>query len=417
MTASDAFFLAAAFTAVVACWTLIAWLAGEVDIWGRARATEGSVLGRSLGAEAWRRLRRNRAAVAGFWVAGVIVAFCFTQPALAARRLPPPTPAGQAPEPDAAAQAERPAAPPAPDPGPLLRHYARQYRGHVNYAPSWSGEPTPQEKIAAWRRAAGAGEAAPLAPEANADDLPDAERPAPLFFLMGTDAMGRDLFARVVYGGQISFLVAIVATLVTLVIGVSYGALSGYRGGWADQLMMRFVDFLYAVPFLFLVIILMTLASDFDVKAENRLILIFVALGLVEWLTLARISRGQVISLKSSDFVVAARAGGATPSRVVFRHLVPNIVGPVIAYSTITVPAVMLEEAFLSYLGLGIAEPQCSWGTLAQEGAQAVTALSGQSQWWLITFPAGAMALALFALNFLGDGLRDALDPRARKAA
>lgn len=224
----------------------------------------------------------------------------------------------------------------------------------------------------------------------------------------GTDALGRDLFARIRYGGGISFQVAVVGTLVSLVIGVSYGAISGYVGRTLDNLMMRFVDILYGLPYMFVVIVFMAVFQEL-----NSLLAIFIGLGLVQWLTMARITRGQVLSLRKQEFVTAAKVIGASPKRIILLHLIPNLLGPIIVYSTLTIPGIMLQESFLSFLGLGIREPDCSWGSLAADGIQAISPI--ESYWWQTFFPCLALALVLFSLNFIGDGLRDALDPKGRQ--
>jgi oligopeptide transport system permease protein len=220
--------------------------------------------------------------------------------------------------------------------------------------------------------------------------------------LLGTDSLGRDLLVRTLWGGRVSLLVALVATGVSLAIGVTYGAIAGYAGGRTDQLMMRAVDILYALPFMFLVILLMVLFG-------RNIVLIFVAIGAINWLDMARIVRGQTLSLKNREFVEAARAGGVPTLRIIRRHIVPNLLGVVVVYVTLTIPHVILVESFLSFLGLGVQEPMTSWGALVNEGAQEL-----ETSWWMIVFPSLFLAVTLFCFNFLGDGLRDALDPRDR---
>ncbi|MFN2531290.1 MAG: ABC transporter permease [Pyrinomonadaceae bacterium] len=224
---------------------------------------------------------------------------------------------------------------------------------------------------------------------------------------MGTDNAGRDQLARVLQGGQISLFVGIISTLVSLLIGVSYGAIAGYVGGRIDNVMMRVVDVLYSLPYIIVVIVLLSMFRS--QTPRGQLVLLFVALGSVSWLTMARIVRGQVLSLKNQEFVLAARATGVSTPRIIFRHLVPNTLGPVIVYATLTIPQVMLTEAFLSFLGFGVQPPLASWGSLAADGIQNIAIYP-----WQLIFPGVTMALTLFSLNFLGDGLRDALDPQMR---
>jgi oligopeptide transport system permease protein len=224
---------------------------------------------------------------------------------------------------------------------------------------------------------------------------------------MGTDNAGRDQLARVLQGGQISLFVGILSTVVSLLIGVSYGAIAGYVGGRVDNLMMRIVDVLYSLPYIILVIVLLSLFRS--QTPRGQLTLLFIAIGSVSWLTMARIVRGQILSLKNQEFVLAARATGVSASRIIFRHLVPNTLGPVIVYATLTIPQIMLTEAFLSFLGFGVQAPLASWGTLAADGITNIAVFP-----WQLIFPGATMALTLFSLNFLGDGLRDALDPQMR---
>lgn len=222
------------------------------------------------------------------------------------------------------------------------------------------------------------------------------------FHVFGTDGNGRDLLVRILYGGQVSLSVALVATCVSMIIGITYGSIAGFMGGRVDNVMMRIVDILYSLPFMFLVVLMMVVFG-------RSIYLIFIAIGAVEWLDMARIVRGQTLSLKRKEFIEAARALGVRKKNIVRRHIIPNIIGTVIIYVTLTVPKVILLESFLSFLGLGVQEPMTSWGVLISEG----TANMEQSPWMLI-FPALFLSITLFCLNFIGDGLRDALDPKTR---
>jgi oligopeptide transport system permease protein len=284
--------------------------------------------GTSLGADAWRRLRRNKVALVGLVLIVLIVLLCWI--------------------------------------GPLILQV------------------DPQKTD----------------PRLGATD-PSAEH------WLGTDTLGRDYLARVLVGGQTSLLVGLVATLACILVGTLYGAVSGYYGGRIDDILMRFVDFFYGIPYMFLVVLIMLM---FDDAQRGNPVPVFLALGLVQWLGMARVVRGQVLALRDQEFVLAARLTGASDGRIILRHILPNVLGIVIIYATLTVPAVIILESFLSFLGLGV---DLSWGRLVSEAVGVVNPL--KSYWWLLLWPSVFLAVTLFSLNFLGDGLRDAFDPKSRR--
>jgi len=225
-------------------------------------------------------------------------------------------------------------------------------------------------------------------------------------FLFGTDNLGRDLVARVLVGGRTSLLVGLAATAVSVLVGVGYGAVAGFYGGKIDEAMMRLVDFMYGLPYMFLVILIMLMFSE---TARGDMLPVFLALGLVQWLTMARIVRGQVLALRRQEFVLAAELLGVSDARLLIRHVLPNVLGVIMVYATLMVPSVIILESFLSFLGLGVA---LSWGQLVSDGIAVINPI--RSYWWILLWPSLFLGVTLISLNFLGDGLRDALDPKGR---
>jgi len=258
----------------------------------------------------------------------------------------------------------------------------------------------------------------------NPDGVSDAQFAGPTGqHWFGTDVHGRDVFSRTLYGAQVSLLIGVVGAVVALVIGVLWGAVAGYVGGRVDSVLMRVVDILYSMPSIIFVIVLITTVGEVlkqshlveqspAVESALRVVMLFVGLGAISWLTMARIVRGQVLALRSRAFVEASRALGAGTGRILFRHIIPNIFGVAITYTALTMPAIILYESFLSYLGLGIQPPMASWGTLIAEGVEQINPI--RIYWWLIVFPGGVLVTTLLALNFLGDGLRDAWDVKSK---
>jgi oligopeptide transport system permease protein len=263
-----------------------------------------------------------------------------------------------------------------------------------------------------------------LLPATNANVTQASFLPPSQIHPFGTDLNGRDLLYRVLLGAQISLLVGIAGAVVSFALGTTYGMIAGYLGGSVDSLMMRLVDILYAIPRLIFLLILISAIDPMlratmvehglqSVVGYSKILILIACLGFTEWLTMARIIRGQVLSLKSQEFVVAARSIGQSHWNIIWQHLLPNLIGVAIVYLTLTVPSVILDESFLSFLGVGVQAPLASWGLLLSDAAQVINPIKGY--WWLLVFPAAAMASTLLALNFLGDGLRDAFDPRQRK--
>jgi len=237
----------------------------------------------------------------------------------------------------------------------------------------------------------------------EAQDLNLGAAPPSIRHWLGTDTFGRDLLTRIMYGSRVSLAVGFLATAVSLIIGVAWGTISGYSGGRTDSIMMRIVDILYALPFIIFVILLMVVFG-------RNLFLLFMAIGAVEWLTMARIIRGQVLSIREKEYIDSAIMTGVSKWRIITRHVIPNTIGPIIVYTTLTIPDVILLESFLSFLGLGIQPPMCSWGLLINYGVETMEEFP-----WLLIFPGIALSVTLFSLNFLGDGLRDALDPKSTR--
>ncbi|MCR4743354.1 MAG: ABC transporter permease [Treponema sp.] len=221
-------------------------------------------------------------------------------------------------------------------------------------------------------------------------------------YLLGTDALGRDMLSRTIYGGRISMAIGLIGTITALFIGIIVGAIAGYKGGWIDNLLMRFVDIMYGLPYMLMVIIMMAILG-------RNVAILFVAIALVSWLTIARVVRGQIMSLKNSEYVQAARSMGAGAGHIIFRHLLPNTLGIIIAYATLSLPEFIMSESFLSFLGLGVSAPLASWGSLVSDGVKGMELYP-----WVLIVPALTMTIFLFAMNFLGDGVRDAFDPKSK---
>ena len=328
----------------------------------------------SPAADAWRRLRRNRMALAS-----LAIICLYTLLTLAAPVLP-------------------------------IHPYAEQVVAHENLPPSLrpAGELMLAARTAYLKEFRASEDRAEFNPEEQAelDGMARAIRTDPVhrrYYLLGTDNLGRDMLSRLLYGGRISILIGLVGTVTSMLLGIALGSIAGYAGGTLDNMIMRFVDIMYGLPYMLLVIIMMALFG-------RNILNLFVAVALISWITLCRVVRGQIISLKHAEFVEAARSMGAGPARIIFRHLTPNTLGVIVVFSTLMVPQFIMTESFLSFLGLGVSAPLASWGSLVAEGAGVMSLYP-----WQLLGPAIAMTVFLFAMNFLGDGLRDALDPQSRR--
>jgi len=327
----------------------------------------------SLWADAWRRLKKNRMALAGLYVVAIYIAATLLAPIL-----------------------------------PIYPN-EEQVIAHANLPPSFrpAGEVMIDTRVAYMRKVVKSEGRSAFNEKEEADiEAMKADVKTNVehkrVYVLGTDALGRDMLSRILFGGRISIMIGLVGTITATLVGILLGSIAGYAGGRTDNFIMRFVDILYGLPYMLVVIIMMAVFG-------KNVINLFVAIALVSWLTLARVVRGQVISLKNAEFVEAARSMGATPARIVFRHLTPNTLGVIVVFATLLVPDFIMSESFLSFLGLGVSAPLASWGSLVSEGTNTMELYP-----WQLLVPAIAMTLFLFAMNFLGDGLRDALDPQSK---
>jgi oligopeptide transport system permease protein len=327
----------------------------------------------SLWADAWKRLRKNQMAFIGLIIVCLSMILCLAAPILP------------------------------------IYGYEEQVIAHQNLRPSLrpAGEVMVEMRMAYMKQTFEADGRTEFndaekeqirAMKADAAAKPEHKR----VYIFGTDNLGRDMLARVLYGGRVSIMIGLIGTITAVLVGIILGSVAGYVGGSVDNFIMRFVDVLYGLPYMLIVIIMMAMFG-------RNIINLFVAIALVSWLTLARVVRGQIISLKNSEFVEAARSMGASPFRIIFRHLTPNTLGVIVVFATLMVPNFIMSESFLSFLGLGVSAPLASWGSLVSDGANTMELYP-----WQLLVPAAAMTLFLFAMNFLGDGLRDALDPQSK---
>ncbi len=336
----------------------------------------------SLWADAWKRLRRNKMALVSLWIVGF-----YALVAIAAPLLP-------------------------------LHDYRTQTLSHTNLRPSFKPagqialEAVEAQAILLKERVDAGVESLKPNLERTLREVEslkaalDTDPASKNIYVFGTDYLGRDMLAKTIYGARISMMVGLIGTLTAVLVGVIIGAISGYIGGWLDNLLMRFVDIMYGLPYMLIVIILMAL---FRKEGQSSIVILFIGIALVSWLTIARVVRGQIISLKNSEFVEAARSMGAGTGRIIFRHLLPNALGVIIIFTSLSLPSFIMSESFLSFLGLGVSAPLSSWGSLVSEGANTMELYP-----WQLLAPAIEMTIFLFCMNFLGDGLRDALDPQSK---
>lgn len=336
----------------------------------------------SLWLDAWKRLRKNKMALIGLWIVGIYAVITIAAPILP------------------------------------LNGYTTQELFHSNLPPSFKHAGVValerNEKSMAQIQALIDSGRTDLQSEFDKIKLDSESLRADIavnpahnrVYLFGTDNLGRDMLTRTIYGGRISMMVGLIGTIVAVLLGILVGAIAGYAGGKLDNYLMRFVDIMYALPYMLIVIIMMAL---FRKEGRSSIVILFVAIALVSWLQIARVVRGQFISLKNSEFVEAARSMGASSARIIFRHLLPNTLGVIIIFTSLSLPSFIMSESFLSYLGLGVSAPDASWGTLVSEGVKGMELYP-----WNLLVPAIAMTVFLFAMNFLGDGLRDALDPQSK---
>lgn len=336
----------------------------------------------SLWADAWKRLRKNKMALVSLWVVGIYAVIAILAPILP------------------------------------FHDYREQTLAHTNLPPSFKpagqialGQLEHQAKVLQERIDAGVDALKPnlertLAEIETMKATMDTDPASKKVYILGTDYLGRDMLSKTIYGGRISMMVGLIGTLTAVLVGIIIGAISGYVGGWLDNILMRFVDIMYGLPYMLIVIILMAM---FRREGQNSIYILFIGIALVSWLTVARVVRGQIISLKNSEFVEAARSMGASSGRIIFRHLLPNALGVIIVFTSLSLPSFIMNESFLSFLGMGVSAPLSSWGSLVSEGANTMELYP-----WQLLGPAIEMTLFLFCMNFLGDGLRDALDPQSK---